>query len=166
MTDQPRVKRALPCLTKLGLSCGTRAECRSQETREEWKPSRPRFHLALALLTPEITTNYPPPPFLLLYASFKSFLAIVYFHRIGLRANTASKMRLFDRSAKTAPSHYPKFLFHGVRTVQLISSIIVGGVMSYFMYHLTQDHWQTPWTFIWVRETPQHHSYCRALTSG
>lgn len=60
----------------------------------------------------------------------------------------------FQRGAKVAPSHYPRFLFHGIRTVQLISSVIVGGIMSYFMYHLTHDHWTTPWTFIFVRSSP------------
>lgn len=59
-------------------------------------------------------------------------------------------MALFDRRAKTAPSHYPRFLFHGIRTVQLISSLVVGAIMSYFMWHLTHDHWQTPWTFIFL----------------
>ena len=61
-------------------------------------------------------------------------------------------MPLFDRRAKTAPSHYPRVLFHGIRAMQLISSLVVGGIMSYFMYQLTHDNWTTPWTFIWVRE--------------
>ncbi|TKA26821.1 hypothetical protein B0A50_04267 [Salinomyces thailandicus] len=56
----------------------------------------------------------------------------------------------FDRQAKTAPSHYPRIPFHAIRFAQLLSSIIVGGVMSYFIWHLTHDHWQTPWTFIWL----------------
>lgn len=55
---------------------------------------------------------------------------------------------LFDRRAKTAPSHYPRLLFHGIRTVQLISSLVVGAIMSYFIWHLTHDHWSTPWTFL------------------
>jgi hypothetical protein len=37
--------------------------------------------------------------------------------------------------------------------------------MSFFMYHLTHDHWKTPWTFILVN--PVHkkkiHSYQFAL---
>ncbi|OQO13247.1 hypothetical protein B0A48_01475 [Cryoendolithus antarcticus] len=52
--------------------------------------------------------------------------------------------------AKTAPSVYPRIPFHGLRAVQLLSSVIVGGIMSYFMYHLTHDHWPTPWTFIFL----------------
>ncbi|EMC99562.1 hypothetical protein BAUCODRAFT_63557 [Baudoinia panamericana UAMH 10762] len=57
---------------------------------------------------------------------------------------------LFDRKAKTAPSHYPRILFHSVRFFQLISSVVVGAIMSYFIWHLTHDHWSTPWTFIWL----------------
>ncbi|KAK0783893.1 hypothetical protein LTS16_002800 [Friedmanniomyces endolithicus] len=56
----------------------------------------------------------------------------------------------FDRSAKMAPSHYPRLVFHGLRTFQLVSSVIVGGIMSFFIWHLTHDHWSTPWTFIWL----------------
>ncbi|KAK5108434.1 hypothetical protein LTR62_008321 [Meristemomyces frigidus] len=56
----------------------------------------------------------------------------------------------FDRKAKTAPSQYPRVAFHGIRSFQLIASIIVGGIMSYFIWHLTHDHWSTPWTFIWL----------------
>jgi len=57
----------------------------------------------------------------------------------------------FDRKAKTAPSSYPRLLFHGIRTAQLVSSLIVGAIMAFFIWHLTHDHWSTPWTFIWVR---------------
>ncbi|KAI6855847.1 hypothetical protein KC343_g4809 [Hortaea werneckii] len=56
----------------------------------------------------------------------------------------------FDRSAKTAPSHYPRLPFHAIRSIQLLSSIVVGGIMCYFIWHLTHDHWATPWTFIWL----------------
>ncbi|KAK1808602.1 hypothetical protein LTR12_017050 [Friedmanniomyces endolithicus] len=49
-----------------------------------------------------------------------------------------------------APSHYPRLVFHGLRTFQLVSSVIVGGIMSFFIWHLTHDHWSTPWTFIWL----------------
>ncbi|KAF2172232.1 hypothetical protein M409DRAFT_62988 [Zasmidium cellare ATCC 36951] len=56
----------------------------------------------------------------------------------------------FDRRAKTAPSHYPKLMFHAVRFFQLLSSCVVGGIMCYFIWHLTHDHWSTPWTFIWL----------------
>lgn len=57
-------------------------------------------------------------------------------------------VQLFQRRAKTAPSNYPRVPFHLLRFVQLLASLIVGGIMSFFMYHLTHDKWQTPWTFI------------------
>jgi len=34
------------------------------------------------------------------------------------------------------PSPYPRFLFHGLRSAQLLSSLVVSGIMGYFMYHL------------------------------
>jgi hypothetical protein len=46
------------------------------------------------------------------------------------------------------PSPYPRFLFHGLRTAQLISSIVVSGIMAYFMYYLQLEHFSIPWTFI------------------
>ena len=61
-------------------------------------------------------------------------------------------LNMFDRHARTAPSKYPKVLFHALRSFQLLSSVIVGGIMAYFMWHLTHDHYQKPWTFIFVRE--------------
>ncbi|KAF2429294.1 hypothetical protein EJ08DRAFT_698434 [Tothia fuscella] len=55
----------------------------------------------------------------------------------------------FGRSTtKVAPSKYPKVLFHGLRSAQLLASVVVGAVMFYFIYHLNHDHWQIPWTFI------------------
>ena len=59
--------------------------------------------------------------------------------------------KFFDRTAKTAPSQYPKLLFHGVRCFQLLASVIVGGITAYFVWHLTNDDQKVPWTFIWVR---------------
>ncbi|GAB7349378.1 hypothetical protein MBLNU459_g8503t1 [Dothideomycetes sp. NU459] len=51
---------------------------------------------------------------------------------------------------RTAPSGYEKVRvpFHLIRTAQLVSSMIVGAIMLYFIWHLTHDHWATPWTFI------------------
>ncbi|KAG9646245.1 hypothetical protein KCU98_g10295, partial [Aureobasidium melanogenum] len=37
--------------------------------------------------------------------------------------------------------------FHAIRAAQLISSIIVGSIMAFFIYHLQHDNWPTPWTF-------------------
>ncbi|PQE30922.1 marvel domain-containing 2 protein [Rutstroemia sp. NJR-2017a WRK4] len=52
------------------------------------------------------------------------------------------------RGAKVAPSYYPRIAFHLLRSTQLISAAIVGGVMAYFMYYLRLEHYPTPWTFI------------------
>jgi len=52
------------------------------------------------------------------------------------------------RGAKVAPSTYPKIPFHGLRALQLLSSLVVGSIMYYFIYHLSRDHWNIPWTFI------------------
>lgn len=41
--------------------------------------------------------------------------------------------------------------FHAIRAAQLVSSIIVGSIMAFFIYHLQHDHWPTPWTFKVVR---------------
>ncbi|PSS20633.1 hypothetical protein M430DRAFT_50282 [Amorphotheca resinae ATCC 22711] len=46
------------------------------------------------------------------------------------------------------PSPYPRFLFHGLRSAQLLSSIVVSGIMCYFMYYLRLEHFPIPWTFI------------------
>lgn len=59
---------------------------------------------------------------------------------------------MFART-RTPPSQYAghRVLFHAVRTAQLVSSLVVGSIMSFFIWHLTHDHWHTPWTFIVVR---------------
>jgi len=36
------------------------------------------------------------------------------------------------------PSPYPRFLFHGLRSAQLLGSIVVSGIMCYFMYYLRE----------------------------
>jgi len=46
------------------------------------------------------------------------------------------------------PSPYPRFLFHGLRTAQLLASIVVSGIMAYFIYYLRLEHFAVPWTFI------------------
>ncbi|PPJ53650.1 hypothetical protein CBER1_00799 [Cercospora berteroae] len=60
------------------------------------------------------------------------------------------RFHAFDRRAKTAPSSYPRVVFHGIRSAQLLASLVVGGIMMYFIYQLTHDKWNTPWTFIWL----------------
>jgi len=34
------------------------------------------------------------------------------------------------------PSPYPRFLFHALRSAQLVAAIIVSGIMAYFIYYL------------------------------
>lgn len=60
---------------------------------------------------------------------------------------------MFGSRSRTAPSGYKdvRLLFHSLRTAQLLSSTIVGGIMIYFIYHLHHDHYSTPWTFFVVR---------------
>jgi len=56
--------------------------------------------------------------------------------------------KMLRSRAKIAPTHYPRLLFHGLRAAQLLSSVVVGGIMCYFLYQLQHDHWKLPWTFI------------------
>lgn len=53
---------------------------------------------------------------------------------------------------RTAPTGYEKvrLLFHAIRTAQLLSSIIVGSILIYFIWWLAHDHYSAPWTFIIV----------------
>jgi hypothetical protein len=53
-----------------------------------------------------------------------------------------------NRAAKVAPSHYPRLIFHTLRCAQLLSAIVVSGIMCYFMYYLHREHYLIPWTFI------------------
>ncbi|WPG98393.1 Hypothetical protein R9X50_00118300 [Acrodontium crateriforme] len=55
-----------------------------------------------------------------------------------------------NRSARTAPSQYPRIPFHGLRTVQFISSAVVGSVVTFFTWHLHHDGYSMPWVFIWL----------------
>lgn len=49
---------------------------------------------------------------------------------------------------RAKPSVYPPLPFHVVRSAQLISSLIVGGIMAYFLKELQHDHYRLPWTFV------------------
>jgi hypothetical protein len=53
----------------------------------------------------------------------------------------------------TKPTEYPRILFHGIRSMQLVSSIIVMSIISYFLWHLHHDGYRSPWTFIVVSYT-------------
>lgn len=46
------------------------------------------------------------------------------------------------------PSPYPRFLFHGLRSAQLIAAVIVSGIIAYFIYYLRMEKIPIPWTFI------------------
>ncbi|CAL3968567.1 hypothetical protein PZA11_004119 [Diplocarpon coronariae] len=46
------------------------------------------------------------------------------------------------------PSPYPRFIFHGLRSAQLLASIVVSVIMGYFMYNLRIENLKIPWTFI------------------
>ncbi|KAH8601064.1 hypothetical protein B0O99DRAFT_503176 [Bisporella sp. PMI_857] len=46
------------------------------------------------------------------------------------------------------PSPYPRIPFHVFRAGQLLSSIVVSGIMVYFMYYLRMENYAIPWTFI------------------
>ncbi|KAK3711415.1 hypothetical protein LTR37_009594 [Vermiconidia calcicola] len=58
--------------------------------------------------------------------------------------------KLFASKARVAPTPYPKLLFHSLRSFQLLASLIVGGIMAYFTWHLRHDDKKEPWTFIWL----------------
>lgn len=56
---------------------------------------------------------------------------------------------MFARS-RTAPTGYEKvrLLFHAIRSVQLVSSIVVGSIVCFFLWWLVHDHFSAPWTFV------------------
>ncbi|KAF2728411.1 hypothetical protein EJ04DRAFT_504099 [Polyplosphaeria fusca] len=52
------------------------------------------------------------------------------------------------RKDRVKPTHYPFLPFHILRSAQLVSSIIVAGIMFYFLRELSQAHYRLPWTFL------------------
>ena len=52
---------------------------------------------------------------------------------------------------KANPSPYPALVFHGLRTAQVISALVVTCVIAYFMRELKDAGYGMPWTFILVR---------------
>ncbi|MCJ1362687.1 hypothetical protein MMC16_001793 [Acarospora aff. strigata] len=48
---------------------------------------------------------------------------------------------------KQQPSHYPVLPFHLIRLGQLLASLVVSGIMFYFIYHLAHGSYKVPWTF-------------------
>ncbi|MCJ1328054.1 hypothetical protein MMC10_004729 [Thelotrema lepadinum] len=54
------------------------------------------------------------------------------------------------RAFSRPPSAYPRFLFHLIRIAQFLSSAIVMSIVGYFVWWLTYDGYDVPWTFILV----------------
>ncbi|KAF2679724.1 hypothetical protein K458DRAFT_374533 [Lentithecium fluviatile CBS 122367] len=52
------------------------------------------------------------------------------------------------RKDRVKPTHYPFLPFHIIRSAQLVSSLIVAAIMSYFLRELARDGYRLPWTFI------------------
>ncbi|KAF2649089.1 hypothetical protein K491DRAFT_611500, partial [Lophiostoma macrostomum CBS 122681] len=55
--------------------------------------------------------------------------------------------------ARVKPSQYPAVPFHVLRGVQLVSSVIVVGVMAWFIGELRDAGYGVPWTFILLLST-------------
>lgn len=53
------------------------------------------------------------------------------------------------------PSFYPPLAFHILRLGQLLSSLIVTIVLSFFVHHLKVERYSIPWTFLLVRNLPR-----------
>lgn len=56
-----------------------------------------------------------------------------------------------EMARKTKPTPYPHLPFHALRSTQLLSSIIVMSILSYFLWQLHHDGYGSPWTFILVK---------------
>ncbi|ORY17432.1 hypothetical protein BCR34DRAFT_37955 [Clohesyomyces aquaticus] len=52
------------------------------------------------------------------------------------------------RKDRVKPTHYPFLPFHILRSAQLVSALVVAGVMGYFLSELHRDHYRYPWTFL------------------
>lgn len=49
---------------------------------------------------------------------------------------------------RVKPTAYPFLPFHLARSAQLISSLVVAGIISYFLYELAHNGYRLPWTFM------------------
>lgn len=54
-----------------------------------------------------------------------------------------------SRSVK--PSLYPPIPFHSIRSISLLSSVIVAIILAVFIYNLHKDGYKLPWAFLIVR---------------
>jgi len=50
---------------------------------------------------------------------------------------------------RTAPTPYPRVLFHGIRIAQALASMVVMSIMYYFIWNLMHENFYAPKTF-WV----------------
>jgi hypothetical protein len=66
-------------------------------------------------------------------------------------------------NGKTKPTDYPRIPFHALRSIQLVSSIVVMSILSYFLWYLHHDGYGSPWTFILV-SFPRFSSHVESLT--
>jgi MFS family permease len=57
---------------------------------------------------------------------------------------------MLGRKTRAQPVQYPRVPFHSVRSAQLVSSIIVSGILSYFVWQLNHDKFYIPWTYLLV----------------
>jgi hypothetical protein len=116
--------------------------------------------LASAAAQGELIGLASPPqhPFILVNTASCDLQTHPFFPPANTEANQILKpllllpnIMVFGKSTtKVAPSKYPKLLFHGLRSAQMLASLVVGAIMFYFIYHLNHDHRNTPWTFIFV----------------
>lgn len=58
---------------------------------------------------------------------------------------------------RVKPTAYPFLPFHALRSAQLVSSLIVASIMSYFLRELSANNYSLPWTFILVRHMKVPH---------
>ena len=57
---------------------------------------------------------------------------------------------------RVKPTAYPFLPFHALRSAQLVSSLIVASIMTYFLRELSANNYSLPWTFILVRHIKIH----------
>ena len=55
---------------------------------------------------------------------------------------------------RVKPTAYPFLPFHLIRSAQLVSSLIVASIMTYFLRELHSNGYSMPWTFILVLPIP------------
>jgi hypothetical protein len=56
-----------------------------------------------------------------------------------------------SKRTRTAPSPYPRILFHGLRCGQALAALVVAGIMGYFIWNLIHEDFVAPKTFWTVR---------------